>query len=270
MATFEASWPCCVEGCDRPGYARNVCKRHYRAITGENVRRRGEETVCPCGASFTRSRGSKRTRCDLCKIVDTLNRRCRIDLERILQRLERVPREYVAICVTCGESFTSKGTTARYCSDGCRPVKVKTCRDCKAVIPKNQQRCEPCRDEATRVVRRRQRKKAHKDKNARQRARKYGVPYEPIRSADVYTRDAWRCQLCGKLVNVKAHYLDDDAPTIDHVIPMSLGGGHLWDNVQCAHRRCNSVKGAAIVVQPLLVVAPRPQGGKKMGGPVGG
>ena len=86
----------------------------------------------------------------------------------------------------------------------------------------------------------------------------------------MYTRDAWRCQLCGKLVNVKAHYLDDDAPTIDHVIPMSLGGGHLWDNVQCAHRRCNSVKGAAIVVQPLLVVAPRPQGGKKMGGPLGG
>lgn len=31
-------------------------------------------------------------------------------------------------------------------------------------------------------------------------------------------------------------------PSIDHVIPISKGGRHSWDNVKLAHRLCNSVK----------------------------
>jgi 5-methylcytosine-specific restriction endonuclease McrA len=34
------------------------------------------------------------------------------------------------------------------------------------------------------------------------------------------------------------------SPTIDHIIPMAKGGGHIWDNVQVAHAICNSTKGA--------------------------
>ena len=28
-------------------------------------------------------------------------------------------------------------------------------------------------------------------------------------------------------------------PTMDHIIPISKGGGHTWENVQVAHRVCN-------------------------------
>ena len=31
-------------------------------------------------------------------------------------------------------------------------------------------------------------------------------------------------------------------PSIDHIIPMSKGGGHIWSNVQVAHIICNSIK----------------------------
>ena len=31
-------------------------------------------------------------------------------------------------------------------------------------------------------------------------------------------------------------------PSIDHVIPVSKGGTHTWDNVKLAHRHCNTMK----------------------------
>jgi 5-methylcytosine-specific restriction endonuclease McrA len=31
--------------------------------------------------------------------------------------------------------------------------------------------------------------------------------------------------------------------TLDHIIPLSKGGTHTWDNVRPAHRRCNELKG---------------------------
>jgi 5-methylcytosine-specific restriction endonuclease McrA len=47
----------------------------------------------------------------------------------------------------------------------------------------------------------------------------------------VFARDHWTCQYCGKA-----------AENVDHVIPRSLGGGHTWENVVAACRRCNSKK----------------------------
>ena len=53
------------------------------------------------------------------------------------------------------------------------------------------------------------------------------------------------CYLCGKpcdwddIVNGNA---GDSYPSIDHVIPLSKGGTHTWDNVKLAHRSCNLVK----------------------------
>ncbi|MDT2396282.1 HNH endonuclease [Enterococcus avium] len=34
---------------------------------------------------------------------------------------------------------------------------------------------------------------------------------------------------------------------MDHVIPISKGGTHSWDNVRLAHRHCNAIKRDALL-----------------------
>lgn len=52
----------------------------------------------------------------------------------------------------------------------------------------------------------------------------------PSRKA-VFLRDAHTCQYCGKT-----------AENVDHVVPRSRGGRHVWENVVAACRRCNARK----------------------------
>lgn len=38
-------------------------------------------------------------------------------------------------------------------------------------------------------------------------------------------------------------YCGDPCEQIDHVVPLSQGGQHSWDNIQCICARCNMTKG---------------------------
>lgn len=62
-------------------------------------------------------------------------------------------------------------------------------------------------------------------------------------------RDGDQCQICGLFVDWHdAEEVDGTVicggmyPSIDHIKPISRGGLHAWDNVQLAHRKCNSYK----------------------------
>lgn len=57
----------------------------------------------------------------------------------------------------------------------------------------------------------------------------------------IFARDGYRCQYC----NAKAE-------NIDHVIPRSRGGGHTWDNVVAACRRCNSSKRDSLLTETKM------------------
>ena len=57
------------------------------------------------------------------------------------------------------------------------------------------------------------------------------------------------CKLCGRAVDITdivdakgTKIAGDNYPSIDHIIPVSKGGTHTWDNVQLAHRGCNTNK----------------------------
>lgn len=52
-------------------------------------------------------------------------------------------------------------------------------------------------------------------------------------------RDGWVCHLCGKPIKLRSGGAAM-APSIDHLIPISAGGAHVWSNVAIAHKRCNS------------------------------
>lgn len=51
------------------------------------------------------------------------------------------------------------------------------------------------------------------------------------------------CCLCEKPVDMSLSGLDPWGPTVDHALPLSLGGNDTIDNVQLAHRTCNLIKG---------------------------
>ena len=65
---------------------------------------------------------------------------------------------------------------------------------------------------------------------------------------DIYERDGYVCHLCGDSVDREAHYNDDYAPSLDHIIPRSADGSDDPENLKTAHRVCNSIRQDA----PLL------------------
>jgi len=82
------------------------------------------------------------------------------------------------------------------------------------------------------------RKSCHK-----RRALKLGVGYEVFDDKEIYERDGYICQLCGKKTrpDFKNQY-HNLYPNIDHIIPLSKNGAHTRQNTQCLCRQCNMIK----------------------------
>lgn len=82
------------------------------------------------------------------------------------------------------------------------------------------------------------------------RINSHGEIDKDIELSRLYKRDNGICYLCGLPCNYEDYYISDngafivgrDYPSIDHVIPLSKGGTHTWDNVKLAHFRCNTLK----------------------------
>lgn len=154
----------------------------------------------------------------------------------------------------CGTSFTPKAAQQRFCSTVCqsahnsesryRGVRSKMGRDCRwcktAYVPevglRQKYYCgEACRLAALRAMR--------SDSTHRRRAKKFGCSYEPVSKRKVFERDGWKCQICGiSTPEAKRGTIDDDAPELDHIIPLAKRGDHSYRNTQCACRRCNLLK----------------------------
>lgn len=75
------------------------------------------------------------------------------------------------------------------------------------------------------------------------RAKHYGVEFEYIKPNQVFNRDGWKCQICGCDTPASLRgLLNHNAPSMDHIIPLSRGGTHTYDNIQTACRTCNCKK----------------------------
>lgn len=76
------------------------------------------------------------------------------------------------------------------------------------------------------------------------------VPFRaraPLTRRAVFARDDWRCQYCGA-----------PAENLDHVIPRSRGGLHVWENVVASCRRCNARKENRLPQEAGLRLARQP------------
>lgn len=115
---------------------------------------------------------------------------------------------------------------------GVPPRKVVPCVGCGEVFRGNHAStmCAGCQ-------------RRHAGKSDIKRANYWGVLYEPIDRLRVFERDGWACGICSEPVDRTVPFPDPGCPTLDHVIPMSGGGDHLYGNVQLAHFACNMAKG---------------------------
>lgn len=221
-------------------------------------------TTCPCGQRITNLPGSGRRRkfCLTCRPRDVRpgGRRPKVD----------------ARCRHCDASFSARGGV-KYCSARCRDdskwlaharvpcaicggptgwksgaVDTATHNACRRGAWEHgtskgyrvmRCRCAECR------LWMRVEAKAYRD-----RRKAAGNPVNPhshsgpwinpkVRAA-VYERDAWTCMLCSEPVQPDADPQSDWYPSLDHIVPQSLGGGHDAQNLRTAHRWCNSIRGA--------------------------
>jgi len=128
------------------------------------------------------------------------------------------PRQYILSCG--GKVYSNPG----YCSIECKTISNKT-----------------------------KVKESHRGRrdSHRYRARKYGCEYDSsVTLSKLIKRNGLHCAICGGLCDLNdrswSKHCGPMYPSIDHIIPMSKGGGHIWSNVQIAHIICNSEKGAEV------------------------
>lgn len=119
-------------------------------------------------------------------------------------------------CQECGETFTAKKSNARWCSQRCRG---------RFTAREASRRRGPVRPDS--------------------------VPYA---DREIFERDQWRCHLCGKKVDKAASRRSPEGASIDHLIPLSLGGADAPANVATAHNRCNREKGVKARDEQLRLI----------------
>lgn len=112
--------------------------------------------------------------------------------------------EQTRTCVECGKQFTAFKSNAKWCSPICR---IRT--------------------------------------NGREASRRRGPVqpgWKPYSDREIFERDGWICQICNRPVDPDLPRTHAEGATIDHVIPLALGGSDEPDNVVTAHLRCNLEK----------------------------
>ena len=68
---------------------------------------------------------------------------------------------------------------------------------------------------------------------------------------NIFARDKNRCQYCGK------RYPTSEL-SLDHIIPRSMGGKSVWENIVCACTKCNVKKGGRTPWQAGLTLVQKP------------
>jgi hypothetical protein len=175
------------------------------------------------------------------------------------------------VCNVCGKTFEGSAT-ACICSDECRKElarqkekersrqqfeqlnKIAICRNCgKEFQPeygsKLRSFCPDC--DSTKFFKKQRRKKFQHLKNYKIRGGQ--GKYEKFTAIEIYERDGWICQLCGKKVLKDRVVPHPKAPTLDHIIPIVDGGAHIRKNVQLAHFECNCKRGNREPAQLRLI-----------------
>lgn len=245
----------------RPGYRVAKCGHEYASEAKSGAQRKYGDCNC---APLPKKANKVSLRCIRCgedfthfKFRETCSKRCSAAVA--WRRKHGLPvSDGETTCDRCKSWFKIRRSDSTHCPD-CRGLTLPILED---------QVCPVC-DSTFTPIRRKQRscsndcaqkywKKHHREpepwsdqRRARyhkRRALKRNLPADNIRPRDVYERDGWICQICYEPVDESVKWPDPMSPSLDHVIPLSKGGHHVWENVSLAHLDCNVRKGDRVSV----------------------
>jgi 5-methylcytosine-specific restriction endonuclease McrA len=162
--------------------------------------------------------------------------------------------EKINICVECGKLYIRNQKQGSYCSIKCyykyycnnkHIESTLECKECGAKFIKRygDKRRIFCSKGCLK-------KNSRRIRAVRKRIGKGKAIIDSFSLYQILVRDEYRCGICGKKIDVSLPYNDKMAATIDHIIPLSKGGLHCWNNVQAAHLSCNSAKWNIVDYKP--------------------
>lgn len=220
---------CSIEGCTRPLWARGWCNSHYKLWRHNGFpSKRPLMKDGPCSVEGCGRPAVKRTWCGghyrrWAKTGDVQPNR---PLRRVSPSIVDGRRQ----CNRCDQWQPLAQYTKREAATclSCRRERQRTWADANPDYWRKWQRANPEKVNASVQMR---------------RAARLVLPAERIDRDVVFERDGFTCLLCFGLLDMSAPKCTPFAPTIDHIIPLSKGGHHTYENVQAAHFRCNTAKG---------------------------
>ena len=213
------------------------------------------EHLCECcGGEIVSDHPGRRRFCSRecafnAKKIDCLEIKQGRDQEKEEERISSLTKT----CPVCGEWFLAYASYQVYCSHECQyeaGLKRLRERNYENYTPK-QFTCKECGTEVLTHFGDSRRNFC----SVRCRERYFGRIYKKnrgilLKNAFVDNVELWPvynqcegiCQICGLPVPDTNASDNQWAATIDHIIPLTLGGKRSYDNCQLAHRLCNSIK----------------------------
>lgn len=237
--------------------AFSLIEKGFAYLGGYDGRESSIKLSClSCGNEFTRCadkqfKNSKTIECPFCgeKAKAKAEAKAEKEAERIKRREEyerqlehwkqiRDERELekqnrlneLHVCKECGCLFTYRSYAQ---SIGVEPVFIQHVECCSKACVERQKL---------------KKRREHKTERSHiKRAKIHGCEWERgITLRKLIARDGLRCAICGKMCDRNDRSYGNGNgplyPSIDHIIPISKGGGHTWENVQVAHLYCNTLK----------------------------
>lgn len=220
-----------------PRYCSARCKRRAANARHEYLPVVAEvtKTCAQCGESFVTARDQRhRKHCSAkCRgrasyeaqkadgraEASAKARRAKLSAQR-----KEARRKTVVECV-CGATFCPMpgriSRVPKYCSSRCRN---RAYSDARRATPEG-------------------RAKLNTYQQARVARAKGDASAKPLDAREIFDRDGWVCGLCQDPIPTGVPKRHPLSASLDHIVPLSLGGPHTHDNVQAAHLICNGRKG---------------------------
>lgn len=200
--------PCIIDGCDKPYQSRKMCPQHYQRWRKHGDPGLGASSY-PVGCAVDSCNKSHYAH-GLCSAHHTRARRHGSPTARLR-----------------GEIV-----------NGC-----KICSTCKRDLPVVMYRVTNYRgtDELGAQCRTCVKKYVHA-----RRALIAAAESDDYKPHEIFARDGWTCKLCDLPIDESLKWPHRYSASVDHILPLSLGGSDTLQNVQSAHLTCNISKGARI------------------------